>query len=321
MAKIKVSAPSNIALIKYMGKLNHEQNFPTNDSLSYTLNHLRSWVEIEDSPSLTEDKWAALGGYADPHLNAKGMERFLKHASMLKKHFGIEGNFLVRSANDFPGDCGLASSASSFAALTMAFGAWAKEYKGQPASPAELAALSQKGSGSSCRSFFTPWALWSKEEVVAPELGYADLIHQVVVVHEERKEVSSSEAHKRVAASSLFLGRPERATQRCAHLMKALRAKDWAQIYEISWIEFQDMHALFETCSPPFGYMQPKSMEVLHALRAIWSSQGDGPIVTMDAGPNVHLLWRPDQEMNARLFESTWKVRHRVYSSMGASPS
>lgn len=315
MSRLKVSAPSNIALIKYMGKINHERNFPTNTSISYTLNHLRSWVELELNSDLQKDEWVPLAGYADPQLNQKGMERFLAHAAFVKQQLGVVENFVVRSANDFPGDCGLASSASSFAALTLALGTWAKEHHGVRKTPAELATLSQKGSGSSCRSFFSPWAIWSEDRVEPIDLGFDYLLHQVVVVHDERKEVSSSEAHRRVAQSSLFAGRPERANQRATGLIEALRQKDWRKIYEICWIEFQDMHALFETCSPPFGYMHPKSLEVLTAVRAIWNSQGDGPVVTMDAGPNVHLLWRPDQELPAKVFESTWKVRHRVFSS------
>ena len=41
------SAPSNIALIKYMGKTDYNGNKPTNSSLSYTLTHLNTHVEIE----------------------------------------------------------------------------------------------------------------------------------------------------------------------------------------------------------------------------------------------------------------------------------
>ncbi len=41
------SAPSNIALIKYMGKVDTATNKPTNSSLSWTLNSLRSFVRIK----------------------------------------------------------------------------------------------------------------------------------------------------------------------------------------------------------------------------------------------------------------------------------
>ena len=34
----------------------------------------------------------------------------------------------------------------------------------------------------------------------------------------------------------------------------------------------------------------------------------DGPLVTMDAGPNIHLLYRPDQAELARQFKSDYLV-------------
>ena len=40
-------APSNIALIKYMGKKDENSNLPDNSSLSYTLNNLLSTVKLE----------------------------------------------------------------------------------------------------------------------------------------------------------------------------------------------------------------------------------------------------------------------------------
>jgi diphosphomevalonate decarboxylase len=36
-------------------------------------------------------------------------------------------------------------------------------------------------------------------------------------------------------------------------------------------------------------------MKALEMLHKIWDEKGDGPLVTMDAGSNVHLLYREDQ--------------------------
>lgn len=75
------------------------------------------------------------------------------------------------------------------------------------------------------------------------------------------------------------------------------------------------MHALFETAQPPFGYMAPASLEILTKARQLWQNDNDGPIVTMDAGPNVHLLWRSEQKEQARRFES--ESPFKVLSNMG----
>jgi len=124
---------------------------------------------------------------------------------------------------------------------------------------------------------------------------HGDLLHQVIVVNGEAKTVSSSEAHRRVVSSALFRGRVERAEERMTALISALETNRWSDAFEIAWAEFWDMHALFETSRPAFGYMTSGSMDVLTFVRdEFWEREGDGPLVTMDAGPNVHLLFRPD---------------------------
>jgi diphosphomevalonate decarboxylase len=301
MITLLATAPSNIALIKYMGKIEGGGNRPTNSSLSWTLNHLKTFVRLTRLPDqVGVDEWRALEGdsLSPFRLSEKGRQKFLQHFDFLKSRLGLTDSFLVESANNFPSDCGLASSASSFAALTRAAHEMALQLKTIPAplAPAELAELSRKGSGSSSRSFFSPWALWTATEVRPLDLGFDQLHHQVFVVESGKKSVSSSEAHVRVLTSELFPGRPERAEKRLHDLTGALRAQNWTEAFEICWAEFWDMHALFETSRPAFGYMEPKTLQVLKVLRQGWLERGDGPLVTMDAGANIHALYRMEQK-------------------------
>lgn len=298
-------APSNIALIKYMGKVDSDpsvKNRPTNNSLSYTLPHLRSLVQLEHDEGFHTTTWEPLTQFGEKHypalaLSEKGAQRFIAHLDLVKGLFNFKGHFKIRSANDFPSDCGLASSASSFAALTKAAVIALSDLTGKPVpSASEAVNISRKGSGSSCRSFFEPWSIWTPDHVSdVPQLNrYGDLIHQVVVVNDKVKAVSSSDAHKRVTTSLLFAGRPNRADVRALDFIKALERNEWEEAFEISWAEFWDMHALFETSHPSFGYMTPGSVEVLTFVRDLWKREGFGPLVTMDAGPNVHLLYQND---------------------------
>lgn len=318
MKTVLASAPSNIALIKYMGKVKNQGNLPTNASLSYTLDQLRTFVRltpIQDS----QDSWAPLEGkeYEALKLSDKGQVRFLDYLKFLKTQWGVEENFRIESANNFPSDCGLASSASSFAALTLAASQMFQQIKPQRwgTELSILSGLSRQGSGSSCRSFFTPWALWAGEYAEPVEFPYTKLLHQVIIVESSKKEVSSSLAHKLVAQSSLFPGRVERAELRLEDLKISLRAKKWRESFEIVWAEFWDMHALFTTCAPPFMYMTAGSVKVLEGALAFWKTHNDGPIVTMDAGANVHFLWREDQKELALLQEKHWQRHFRVISS------
>lgn len=295
--KWSATAPANIALIKYMGKAQGNQNIPLNASLSYTLPHLLTHVELEDHTHA--DTWAPLQTPENktPHVfSDTAQARFLKHLNFIKQQFDYTGHFTVRSANNFPHGTGLASSASSFAALTKAaIKACADKTNTPIPSIEQQAALSRIGSGSSCRSFFEPWAVWDHTTVKPMTLPYPTLIHQVILVHTTEKKVSSSEAHRRVAALPDYAERKIRAEANLHHLIKAFETKNWLEAYQICWHEFQDMHDLFLASTPSFSYFTPKTQAMLEMLKDHWEQTGDGPLVTMDAGPNIHLLYRPNQ--------------------------
>lgn len=298
-------APSNIALIKYMGKQDEENNIPMNPSLSFTLNQLLTSVSLE-SQSYPHDTWEALHISGDKPflLSALAQTRYLKHLERLKTYFNYKGSFIVRSSNNFPHSSGLASSASSFAALTKCAAIALSELTHKPLPSIEtLSEWSREGSGSSCRSFFSPWALWSGKGAHAIELPYKTLIHQAIIISHDEKSVSSGEAHRRIHTSPLFPARQQQACDHLKILLQALEASDWKSAYEVCWREFQNMHALFNTCSNPFNYITPRSQEVLQLLQNLWEKENDGPIVTMDAGPNIHLLYRPDQTLLAQRFK------------------
>ena len=316
--KWSVEAPANIALIKYMGKAPGNTNIPLNASLSYTLPHLITRVEIEKNTN-QQDIWEPLKHQATfiPHVfSDKAQTRFLNHLKLIKKKFGCTEYFTVRSANNFPHGTGLASSASSFAALTQAAVEACAECTHTPIPTlATQANLSRMGSGSSCRSFFEPWAIWENEQVQDISLPYPELIHQVILIHQAEKEVSSSEAHRRVSRLSEYPARKIRAENNLETLLNAFQNQAWDEAYRICWREFQDMHALFSASTPTFSYITQKTQLILEQLQAAWKKTGDGPLVTMDAGPNIHLLYRPDQIRIApmHLSNKLWRISSMSY--------
>lgn len=284
----KGSAPSNIALIKYMGKESGGGNRAVNPSLSMTLSAFRTDVELEEI-SGAEDRWRPLPGSAP--LREESTRRFVEFFQKLKKENGIQGAFEIRSGNNFPSDAGLASSASSFAALTKtALTAFASLKNSLPPDAAAMARVSRTGSGSSCRSFFAPWCRWEGEHVGAVESALPELIDLVAVLDSGFKKVSSSDAHRRVQSSPLFHGRVERATQRMVALEDAMKRGNYRKVAELSWEELWEMHSLFHTSQPPFFYYAPETLSVLRWAEDRWEKKGHGPIATIDAGPNVHLL-------------------------------
>lgn len=314
--KICNSAPSNIALIKYMGKIEGLGNRPTNASISYTLENLRTHIEIELG---VQDKWEPLVRKdAFPlNISEKGQQKFLKHLALLKSKWNIKENCIVRSSNNFPSDCGLASSASSFAALTRTAAELFQKINPQPwgEDPRELSKLSRQGSGSSCRSFFTPWGLWKDEGAEGVDLP-AGLHHAVIILEKGIKTVSSSEAHVRVITSPRFQGRVKRAEQKLEELVSVIRKESWKEAYEIIWDEFWDMHELFHTSQPPFGYMTSECKEILAFMEKKWKQEAHGPWVTLDAGPNIHLLFHSEDLKFAKTYLENFK-KYQVLTSWG----
>lgn len=298
-------APANIALIKYMGKKDEGNNIPDNPSLSYTLGNLLSSVTLESHPG-KKDIWEPLyTPGAEPFTLTKiSQERFLGHLHFLKEHFNYHGAFVIRSSNNFPTGSGLASSASSFAALTICAIRALCEIQNMPLPSLETQAqLSRLGSGSSCRSFFSPWAIWENDTVKSIELPYPTLLHQVIIISHDEKQVSSAEAHKRVKTSPFYEGRTGRAEENLKGLLEAFRMENWQQAYTICWREFQDIHHLFKTSIPSFTYMTEATQNVLDSLQALWAEKKIGPIITMDAGSNIHLLYRPTDADLAQKFK------------------
>jgi diphosphomevalonate decarboxylase len=312
----EASAPANIALIKYMGKTDASANIGSNPSLSLSLESLRTQVSISLTNDLA-DSWQPLGEGAA--LNAKGQERYLRFFAKIKKDFGITQNFVVQSANNFPADAGIASSASSFAALTKVSYTAFSELKNIPLADAlTQARISRQGSGSSCRSFFSPWCSWDgHDKIEAVTTNFPSVCDFVIAVESGAKSVSSSEAHLRVASSALFLGRTERAKTRMALALKALQENDWKSLAAVSWADFWDMHSLFHTSEPPFFYFKPGTMAILDWCQNYWAKNGTGPIATIDAGPNVHLLVPDSQksQYQAELNALSAKLGAKIFVS------
>ena len=56
-----------------------------------------------------------------------------------------------------------------------------------------------------------------------------------------------------------------------------------------AWAEAWEMHSLFHTSAEPFSYWEPGTLDALHFLARFLKDELP-PIVTLDAGPNIHVL-------------------------------
>ena len=310
----KQTMPANIALIKYIGK--DEGNIPLHPTISLELPELITTVHLTYSPLLTKDSWQMHP--KAPKLAYKSIERYLQHLKRVKDVYNFCGNFSVYAYNNFPMGTGLASSASSFAALTecalQAIYKIEKIHEKHQLSQVKKAQLSRLGSGSSARSFFGPWAVGDGDEVCDASFGqYDNLEHVVLVLSTQQKHISSTQAHQLVRTSPIFKERQEKVQQRHNDLCHALQHNKWEHAYKLAWEDFIEMHRMFHTAKPRFSYCNQQVTKVLEHLQTWWEWHDDGPIVTMDAGPNIHLLFRSDQaNMKKHLLKQLGDVHHIV---------
>lgn len=324
--KVKTFAPVNIAWIKYMGK---ENGVPTNSSFSLTLNQIGTEVEL-CSTAGTQDQWEGIeldwapGSYVPPEAGINKLFGFLKNSAIWAPFFREHGlvpelpkKVVIRTRNNAPAASGVATSASSYAAFTLA---WvrllgADDSKIKKNTLAKLAAL---GSGSAGRSISGPWVEWKTTtngseflhyEFESGTIGGSSRWVDVVFLFEESpKEVSSSEAHLRVSSSPLWKGRIQRAEKRLMRVKEILnfipnsseeRSALELELKDLVLNEALDMHELFETSNPPFSYQNQKTKSLIEKLRKFSSF----PVyVTLDAGANAHVMM---DQVNLALF-LTW---------------
>jgi len=321
--RIIAQAPSNIALVKYMGKKDSTKNLPDNPSLSLTLSRLRRVVELSLvlGSGSSEVAWlpelpGLPGGCPgeSPQLSEAGIKKVIQHvqrvrdqAPLLFAQWGIShhaervksSQLLLRTANTFPQASGIASSASSFAALTLASAAaftssrekFEEIWKNEPRFKRSLAQISREGSGSSCRSFEGPWVEWSDDYAQkVSDSQLHELAHFVVLIKTDPKKVSSSEAHLRIKTSPLWKGRVKRTQDRVVELKAALKTGKLNTVAQIAWDEAWEMHSLFHTSEKPFTYWEPGTLVGLKYFEEAQKEWPSAPIVTLDAGPNLHVL-------------------------------
>jgi len=286
--KATAVACANIAFIKYWGKRDAELNLPANSSLSMNLDRLTTVTTVEFSPDYDDDV-VILDGHEE---RGTTRQRIVAHLDRVRAMAGLTVRGRVVSENSFPVGAGLASSASGFAALSLA----ASRAAGLELSQKELSILARFGSGSACRSIpggFTEWTAGTCSEdsfarqIAPPE--HWDLRDVIAIVSRAHKQVSSTEGHSLAATSHLHQARVISVADRLAQAKAALLEKDLAALGRLMEEDAVSMHAVMMTSRPPIYYWLPGSVRLIHEIQS-WRAEGLEVYFTFDAGPNAHLI-------------------------------
>jgi diphosphomevalonate decarboxylase len=293
--RVTAVAHPNLAFVKYWGKADAKLNIPANDSISVNLDAATTTTSVVFLSDLARDEVMLNGEVAGETAAAK----VSAHLDRVRRLAGIVEQARVESLNDFPAAVGIASSASAFAALTLA----ASRAAGLDLDERALSILARKGSGSACRSIPAGFVLWnagdSDETSFATQIAppaHWDLCVTTVIFNEQPKEISSSEGQALARTSPFYAARLATLGGTLDTVQSALLARDFHRFGAATEREALSMHAVAMTAQPVgrdwltgVCYWQPATVFFIHQVES-WRRGGLPIYLTIDAGPNVHLL-------------------------------
>lgn len=303
------ACPSNIALVKYWGKKGKQ--LPQNPSISFTLSECRSetFVTFEKADRFGFSFY--FEGKKNPAFGAK-IEKFLLENQAFFP-FINQLNLKIESRNTFPHSSGIASSASSMSAFVMCLLDLERSLslsKGRPLdiNPQKASYFSRLASGSAARSVYPSMALWGKTEAYEGSsdeyaVSLENDIHPVfktyhdsiLIVSGETKSVSSRAGHALMEGNPYAPARYAQANENIKNLLSALKSGDVDTFINITESEALQLHALMMCSNPSFILMKPNTLHLINEIRRFREETKTPMCFTLDAGPNVHLLY-PESE-------------------------
>lgn len=319
--KATAIATANIAFIKYWGNHDARLRMPLNDSLAMNLEALTTQTTVSFDDGLAEDE-IIIGGAPAPEPTRT---RVVQHLDRIRAQAKLEAKARVISCNNFPSAAGLASSASAFAALTLA----AVTAAGLTLDERALSILARQGSGSAARSIpagFTEW-LAATGAGATSEQSYArqllppdawDLRDVIVIVSTTPKKTGSSEGHALAHTSPFFNERLSRLPIRYHRVRRELLARNLQALGPDLEAEAIELHVIAMTSRPPIFYWEPATLRVMEAVHK-WREEGLKVYYTLDAGPNVHLICEAkDADTVATNARELAEVKQVIVSAPGA---
>jgi diphosphomevalonate decarboxylase len=299
---IEWKCPSNIALVKYWGK-KHDQ-LPVNPSMSVTLT--KCSTSLRADYTMQPDAPFKLEFLFEGKPNPLFEDRIASYFRKLIPYFPIINNLHIKleSSNSFPHSSGIASSASFFGAMALVVcsiqpsgGAHTPDFFRKASFMARL------GSGSACRSVFGGLSVWGETSLVKESSDEAALPltdksrflagfrDSVLIVSAGTKSVSSSHGHELMKNHPFREARMGQSRQNLDRILRALNSGDMNDFLDVTETEALTLHALMMTSDPGYILIRPETLEIITRIREFRRRTGNAVGFTLDAGPNVHVLY------------------------------
>ena len=300
--------PSNIALVKYWGK--HGRQMPNNCSISFTLKEAVTTTSI--SYRIKKD----LSDGIDFTFRFDGEEQpaFAKKIGIFLNDilsyfpFLTQYHLAIESRNTFPHSAGIASSASAMGALALCLVQIEQKVFDLKISKEDFfrkaSILARLGSGSASRSVFPIMAEWGYTNYLENATNdYAtpceNIIHPIfhnfqdciLIADSAEKSVSSRAGHSLMENNPYAPIRYQEANDRFGKILEALKNGDIESFGELAEAEALTLHALMMASNPPYILMRPNTLKMIQLIQEYRKMRKVPLYFTLDAGPNIHLLY------------------------------
>ena len=303
----KWTSPSNIALVKYWGKVG--QQIPANPSISFTLKNSLSETEIKFVKKSDSSNDIEFDLYFEGEKNESFSKKVASFFENIKVYtpYTKEYKMIIHTTNSFPHSSGIASSASGFSALAVCLVAFEKVINPnllERVASQKSSFLARLGSGSACRSIEGPVMIWgehekyrlsSNEVAVTPDLELNPIFENfqdtILLIDKGVKSVSSTVGHGLMKGHPFAEQRFKQANDHIAEMKQILENGDLKRFGEILESEALTLHAMMMTSTPYYILMKANTVEVLQKVTEYRATTGNNLFFTLDAGANVHLLY------------------------------
>ncbi len=305
-------APSNIALIKYWGKSAHQ--LPDNGSLSITLEKSSTTTSLSFKKKLKAEKNVSFEYYfhGDRQLQFEKKTDRILNDLLPEMPFLVDYELIFQSENNFPHSTGIASSASSMSALALCLVSMEEIVNRKRMNLNDFfrraSFIARMGSGSASRSVYGGIVIWgnipfinpSSDEYAVPfHLHESSRLNQlmdiILIVSSQKKLVSSTAGHALMNNHPFREGRRSQANNNLRNMIEAIRIDDYSLIAAITENEALSLHALLMTSSTDGLLLKPNTLQIIEAIKNFREKTGLDLFFTIDAGPNVHLIYFEDQ--------------------------
>lgn len=306
ITKVTWAAPSNIALVKYWGKKDFQ--IPANASVSLTLKN--SYTQTTLSWESKIDSSIEFEFIFDGSENLKFYEKMKTVLLNLSKElpFLTRYRLKIETFNTFPHSTGIASSASSMAALALCLSTMEKEIIGSNEDFFKRASfLARIGSGSASRSVFGEFVRWGEvdgegSDLYAEKTGsyhpiFSQLRDTILIVSSEEKKLPSTLGHKLMDNSPSSKERYSQANNNLLKMLEVLKLGNLGEFGRILEEEAFTLHAnILASSNGKVVLLTPNSIAIMDRVRKFREERKLDLYFTADAGPNIHLLYPKSQE-------------------------